>query len=89
MPVNITEWRGHRTIEDSKPSHIDYIITFNCGYNDAIPDLGTTLSSWVAAKTLPSSNLHEEPTAVWKSQILRVTDLLGRITVRFRGFYTE
>jgi hypothetical protein len=88
--MTMSEWRGHRQIEDQKPDHKDWIITFNLETDsDTVPALGNGAQSFGASAALGASGFHKEPEAIWKSNVYRVTDKTGRVTVRFRGFYTE
>ena len=80
---------GKKTVEDSNPSYIDYVITFIAATTETIPSQGDTLADVLGSGTLGDEGLLGEPEAIQISDVVKATVGQDMVTIRFRGFYIE
>lgn len=80
------EMAGTRRVEDNKPHHIDYIITFTAPTAETIPAAGCLIGA-ITTGNLPTTGVDSEPEAVQISEVVLATPTKAHVTVRFRALY--
>ena len=80
------ELTGSRQITDASPNYVDWTITFQGTTGATRPVNGATYADVAGSGTLILANMNFEPTADSVGEVVKVTDNIDRVTVRFRGY---